>query len=328
MHIILTSLPSDALARTLTVEELSCATVVSALEAAQDPLLLNLNNAKRLTVVSENLFGGFSTAVTAVLETIKPGAVAKGAILHAVFYGDMTEREGNTARDVAHAWGETTGFADCAVSLRTLSFTEIATPRDADRAPTRAAWLLGASGQDGAAAGRAMRAVSRMSRLHGAHTLLCGDRPLWDEETQPFAKADAVVTGFSLYRDQIPAYMLCHLRTLAQKDVNEPRRLYALVCAVAEQRAGKLALERLEHFALRAGMSWGQGLVISANSLSESPDATVRRTVRAGLSMLAITLMRGQRGRNTWVASGLSGWLKRKKDYPAPRLCDAELLHS
>ncbi len=326
MHIVITDLPGDALARTLTVDELLGARVISAQDALEHPELMDTAGLEQLRAVSENVFGGFSPLVTAALAAIQPGQIPPHAKLHVVYHGGMTEQEGDTARETAHAWAAHLGFADCAVSLRTQTFLDIAAPKAFDRPPHRAAWLLGASGQDGAAAGRAMRIVSRMSRLHGAHTLLCGDSALTPAEMQPFAAADAVVIGFSLYNDQIPAYMLSHLKALAQQKNDSRRRLYALVCAAGAQKPGSLALARLEHFALRAGMAWGQGLVIAAKSLPASPGDSVTRAVQAALHLMAVTLTRGQRARNTWVTARLPRLIRRGRNYPVPGAVNPSML--
>lgn len=327
MHGIISDLPSDRLSRTLTVDELKGARAVSALDVAQGSARPDWPDLTRLTLASANLFGGFSPEMTAALEALPPG-LARGAALHAVFFGGMTRAEGETARRCAHAHAARLGLSGCAVSLRAATYDDVPTPAPENAAPRRAAWLLGASGRDGAAAARAMREISRLSRLHGAHALACGDGPLTDADKAALGGADAVVLGFSLYRDHIPAYMLAHLRALAAaRGASRPRHLYAVVCGAHDAGAGALALERLSHAALRLGMVWGQGLVILP-PLLPCVSGGIARPLRARLEALAALVMRGAHGGNALAARRLPAFGWRRPSAPARPLCSPALLRA
>jgi hypothetical protein len=325
-HFILSDLAQDMLARTLTVEELRDAYVINARDVADDTLFPDMAHVEQFTVVSRNLLGGFGAVTSAALETLRAGDIPPQAALHIVFHGDMTEEEGTTARRTAQAWAQHMGFAQCMVSLRTHQFDVLPLPVPAQAAPKKVAWLLGASGQDGTAAGRAMREVSRLSRLTGTHALVCGDQPLSDTDAEAFACADAVVVGFSLYKDMIPAYMLVHLRQLAATPGAPGRRLYVVVCGACNKDASALALERLQHFAVRAGFTWGQGLALSDTLLPATPAAMLKRTARTALFRLARSLARGAAGRNAFAATWLPK-LTPSNRWPAPRLCAPGLLN-
>lgn len=122
---------------------------------------------------------------------------------------------------------------------------------------------------------------------------------------------DALVFAFPLYVDGLPAHLLRHLQALEPLLLQRPRpdrRVYMLVnCGFYEGRQTACALEMMEHWRLRAGLSRGMGLGIGAGPMmlelaSVPPGRGPKKALGEGLDGLAACVKNSASGEDRFLS--------------------------
>lgn len=94
---------------------------------------------------------------------------------------------------------------------------------------------------------------------------------LSNRKIEEISKCNVLVFAFPLYVDEIPSHLInclyqieTFLKTNADKDIT----VYALVnCGFYEGKQNLIALEMMENWCKKAGVSWGQGIGIGGGGM-------------------------------------------------------------
>lgn len=139
------------------------------------------------------------------------------------------------------------------------------------------------------------------------------------EEMDKLSQCDALVFAFPLYVDSIPSHLLNCLIKLEEyfKEKNSYIKVYAMVnSGFYEGEQNKVAIEIMENWCDKAGLTWGQGLCIGAGTVMQdfinvAPGLGPKKAFGGAIKVLGENISMGNSGENLCITINFPKFLYR-----------------